>query len=218
MCVTIVGTYFLLNAENYHWHWTAFCAGASTCGLSWRQGTEHGCGRGQTLLCVLRCRNPMEPSAPMCLSALPAPRPHPRACPLPFTSALRPPAALYVMLYSVHYFVVKTKMTGFFQTAFYFGYTLMFCLGEQLGGGGPGCVEPWAAFRHQVHAGLSCLRLYPPVGPMSIVRDTCPAPFALPCHAMPQHPTAGLSTMCGAVGYLGSLAFVRRIFRNVKVD
>jgi hypothetical protein len=31
------------------------------------------------------------------------------------------------------------------------------------------------------------------------------------------HP-AGLSIMCGAVGYLGSLAFVRRIFRNVKVD
>jgi hypothetical protein len=33
------------------------------------------------------------------------------------------------MLYSVHYFVMKTKMTGFFQTAFYFGYTAMFCLG-----------------------------------------------------------------------------------------
>ena len=31
VCVTIVGTYFLLNAENYHWHWTAFSAGASTC-------------------------------------------------------------------------------------------------------------------------------------------------------------------------------------------
>ena len=29
--MTIVGTYFLLNAENYHWHWTAFSAGASTC-------------------------------------------------------------------------------------------------------------------------------------------------------------------------------------------
>lgn len=29
---------------------------------------------------------------------------------------------------------------------------------------------------------------------------------------------AGLSIMCGAIGYLGSLAFVRRIFRNVKVD
>ncbi len=41
VCVTIVGTYFLLNAENYHWHWTAFSAGASTCectpcfGLIW---------------------------------------------------------------------------------------------------------------------------------------------------------------------------------------
>ena len=42
------------------------------------------------------------------------------------------PAAIYVMLYSVHYFVVKTKMTGFFQTAFYFGYTAMFCLGKRL--------------------------------------------------------------------------------------
>ncbi|KAI3436249.1 hypothetical protein D9Q98_002302 [Chlorella vulgaris] len=94
VCVTIVGTYFLLNAENYHWHWTAFSAGAST--------------------------------------------------------------SVYVMLYSLHYFLMKTKMTGFFQTAFYFGYTLMLCL--------------------------------------------------------------GLSMMCGAVGYLGSMAFVRRIFRNVKVD
>ena len=41
------------------------------------------------------------------------------------------PAALYVFLYSVHYFFMKTKMTGFFQTAFYFGYTLMFCLGKR---------------------------------------------------------------------------------------
>lgn len=31
VCVTIVATYFLLNAENYQWHWTAFGAGASTC-------------------------------------------------------------------------------------------------------------------------------------------------------------------------------------------
>jgi hypothetical protein len=23
-CVTIVGSYFLLNAENYHWQWTSF--------------------------------------------------------------------------------------------------------------------------------------------------------------------------------------------------
>jgi len=31
LCVTIVATYFLLNAENYQWHWTAFGTGASTC-------------------------------------------------------------------------------------------------------------------------------------------------------------------------------------------
>ncbi|KAG9132545.1 hypothetical protein Leryth_008477 [Lithospermum erythrorhizon] len=58
VCVTIVGTYFLLNAENYHWQWTSFFSAAST---------------------------------------------------------------------AVYY--VKTKMSGFFQTSFYFGYTMMFCLG-----------------------------------------------------------------------------------------
>ena len=94
ICVTIVGTYFLLNAENYHWQWTAFGSAAST--------------------------------------------------------------AAYVMLYSVHYFIMKTKMTGFFQTAFYFGYSLMFVL--------------------------------------------------------------GLGVMCGAIGYLGSSAFVRRIYRYIKSD
>lgn len=67
VCVTIVGTYFLLNAENYHWQWTSFFSAAST--------------------------------------------------------------AVYVYLYSIYYFSVKTKMSGFFQTSFYFGYTLMFCLG-----------------------------------------------------------------------------------------
>ncbi|KAJ8436947.1 hypothetical protein Cgig2_017372 [Carnegiea gigantea] len=67
VCVTIVGTYFLLNAENYHWQWTSFLSAAST--------------------------------------------------------------AIYVYLYSVYYYHVKTKMSGFFQTSFYFGYTLMFCLG-----------------------------------------------------------------------------------------
>lgn len=94
VCVTIVGTYFLLNAENYHWQWTSFLSAAST--------------------------------------------------------------ALYVFLYSIHYFMFKTKMTGFFQTCFYFGYTLMFCL--------------------------------------------------------------GLAIMCGALGYLGSSMFVRRIYRNIKCD
>jgi len=35
----------------------------------------------------------------------------------------------YVFLYSIYYFFVKTKMSGFFQTSFYFGYTAMFCIG-----------------------------------------------------------------------------------------
>ncbi|XP_043712965.1 transmembrane 9 superfamily member 1-like [Telopea speciosissima] len=94
VCVTIVGTYFLLNAENYHWQWTSFLSAAST--------------------------------------------------------------AVYVYLYSIYYYYVKTKMSGFFQTSFYFGYTLMFCL--------------------------------------------------------------GLGILCGAVGYLGSTLFVRRIYRNIKCD
>ncbi|KAK4800721.1 hypothetical protein SAY86_021208 [Trapa natans] len=94
VCVTIVGTYFLLNAENYHWQWTSFFSAAST--------------------------------------------------------------AVYVYLYSIYYYHVKTKMSGFFQTSFYFGYTLMFCL--------------------------------------------------------------GLGILCGAVGFLGSNLFVRRIYRNIKCD
>ncbi|KAG6475347.1 hypothetical protein ZIOFF_064565 [Zingiber officinale] len=94
ICVTIVGTYFLLNAENYHWQWTSFFSAAST--------------------------------------------------------------AIYVYLYSIYYYYKKTKMFGFFQTSFYFGYTLMFCL--------------------------------------------------------------GLGILCGAVGYLGSTLFVRRIYRNIKCD
>lgn len=94
VCVTIVGTYFLLNAENYHWQWTSFASAAST--------------------------------------------------------------AAYVYLYSIYYYYVKTKMSGFFQTSFYFGYTLMFCL--------------------------------------------------------------GIGILCGAVGYLGSSLFVRRIYKNIKCD
>jgi len=30
ICVTIVATYFLLNAEDYRWHWTSFFSGGST--------------------------------------------------------------------------------------------------------------------------------------------------------------------------------------------
>ncbi|KAI8333110.1 hypothetical protein BC941DRAFT_435122 [Chlamydoabsidia padenii] len=35
----------------------------------------------------------------------------------------------YVYLYSIYYFFAKTKMTGMFQTSFYFGYTALLSLG-----------------------------------------------------------------------------------------
>lgn len=60
VCTTIVATYFVLNAENYHWQWIAFLSSGST--------------------------------------------------------------AVYVFLYSIYYFLWKTKMSGLLQLAFYFGY------------------------------------------------------------------------------------------------
>lgn len=35
--------------------------------------------------------------------------------------------SIYVFFYSVYYFFAKTHMHGFLQTAFYFGYTFLFC-------------------------------------------------------------------------------------------
>ncbi|KAJ1621526.1 hypothetical protein T492DRAFT_1069239 [Pavlovales sp. CCMP2436] len=64
--------------------------------------------------------------------------------------------SIYVLAYSVYYFLFKTKMSGFFQTVFYFGYMLLFC--------------------------------------------------------------TMLGLQCGAVGYLGCSAFVKRIYRNIKSD
>ncbi|KAL6756831.1 hypothetical protein V8C86DRAFT_3018753 [Haematococcus lacustris] len=93
MCVTIVGTYFLLNAENHKWHWTSFGMAAST--------------------------------------------------------------SLYVFLYSVHYFVFKTKMTGFFQTSFYFGYTLMACQGLALVCGAVGYIGA-STFVHRIYRNVKC--------------------------------------------------------------
>lgn len=94
VCVTIVCTYFLLNAEDYRWQWTSFLAAGSTSG--------------------------------------------------------------YVYLYSVYYFFFKTKMYGFFQTTFYFGYMALF--------------------------------------------------------------SATLGLMCGTLGYIGTSAFVRKIYSTVKID
>jgi transmembrane 9 superfamily protein 3 len=64
--------------------------------------------------------------------------------------------AMYVYLYALYYYVVKTKMTGFYQTSFYFGYMIMFCV--------------------------------------------------------------GLGILCGAIGFIGTSVFVRKIFKNVKIE
>lgn len=94
ICVTIVCTYFLLNAEDHGWHWTSFLSGCSI--------------------------------------------------------------SIYVYLYSVYYFFFKTKMYGAYQTTLYFAYMALVAL--------------------------------------------------------------LLGVLCGTFGYLGSNMFVRRIYRNIKID
>jgi len=64
--------------------------------------------------------------------------------------------AMYVYLYALYYYFVKTKMSGFYQTSFYFGYMIMFCV--------------------------------------------------------------GLGILCGAIGFIGTSVFVRKIFKNVKIE
>lgn len=88
ICVTIVCTYFLLNSEDYRWHWTSFLSAASTAG--------------------------------------------------------------YVYIYSIYYFLFKTRMYGLFQTAFYFGYMAMFCLGLGLMCGGLGYLGT-SLFVHKIY-------------------------------------------------------------------
>lgn len=93
VCSTVVATYFLLNAENYHWQWTSFYSAAST--------------------------------------------------------------SVYVFLYAIHYFVHKTRMSGFFQTAFYFGYTLMFTMGLGIMCGAVGYLGS-SIFIRQIYSVVKC--------------------------------------------------------------
>jgi len=63
--------------------------------------------------------------------------------------------AVYVFVYSVYYFFVKTKMSGFFQTVFYFSYMAMFCfaLGILCGTlGYIGC----AVFVRRIYRNIKC--------------------------------------------------------------
>lgn len=63
--------------------------------------------------------------------------------------------ALYVFLYALHYFMFKTKMTGLLQTAFYFGYSAMFCLGLALTCGAVGYIAA-AAFVRTIYRNVKC--------------------------------------------------------------
>ncbi|KAK3812100.1 MAG: hypothetical protein J3Q66DRAFT_301898 [Benniella sp.] len=64
--VTVVSTYFVINTEDYRWHWMSM----ATCGST----------------------------------------------------------AAYIYIYSVYYYLQKTKMYGLFQTSFYFGNTGLACI------------------------------------------------------------------------------------------
>lgn len=187
LCVTVVGTYFLLNAENYHWPWTAFGMAAST--------------------------------------------------------------GAYVALYSVHYFVFKTRMTGLLQVRKDAQDTRK---GARAGTGeGTGVVEvshERAFWRGQLLAPFTTAR---PVGDVPIALWHFQAKLRrahhctvccllrlllLPrarCRVCSMHQRSrqtafyygytamlccGLSLMCGSVGYWGAAAFVRTIYRNVKCD
>ncbi len=58
-------------------------------------------------------------------------------------------------MYAVYYFLRKTKMTGFFQTAFYFGYSLMFCLGLAAVCGSVAYLTA-SAFVHRIYRNIKC--------------------------------------------------------------
>jgi len=59
----------------------------------------------------------------------------------------------YVFLYSIYYFAMKTQMTGLLQTAFYFGYTFVFCAGLFLLCGALGVIGG-SLFVRRIYSGL----------------------------------------------------------------
>ena len=92
-CICIVGTYFLLNSENYHWQWTSFNSGASI--------------------------------------------------------------MVYIYCYCIYYFEHKTNMMGFFQTVYYFGYSLMLAVGVGLACGFVGYMAS-SVFVKRIYRNVKC--------------------------------------------------------------
>ena len=80
----------------------------------------------------------------------------------------------YVFLYSLYYFVVKTKMSGFYQTVFYLCYMGIFslALGLMCGAlGYGGCVtpRPRSTFRAQPHSHALLAPQVPPLCPPNLL-------------------------------------------------
>ncbi len=55
--------------------------------------------------------------------------------------------SFYVFLYALHYFFWRTKMSGLFQTAYYFGYTFVGCVAVALACGSIGHIAAAAFIR-----------------------------------------------------------------------
>ena len=129
VCVTIVVTYFLLNNEDYRWVCLAVWGAWSHLGRA-----PLGCGsRGAVgLVRPYPCHGTTAHTlrfadGPGRLSRRHAPRPATCSCircdadtPGARSSSL---LSARVRRVQVYYFFVKTKMSGFFQTIFYFGYS-----------------------------------------------------------------------------------------------
>ena len=256
VCVTIVGTYFLLNAENYHWQWTAFSAGASTCEL--RSQPAQPAGQPPRMPCavvLLLCARHLPrccPAGPFPHMAFPWPDLPPRtdcppvlplycpACTAPLHCPPRVPPACSAVRHAVQRALLcdedqDDRLLPDRLLLWIHSHVLPRCVGGSgEGGGGRGrggqcCgLGHWSAgcgtsgglhtqreFRQNAGGWAWCMYVH--INAV-LAASLCMLPASLPVPPPLPPAPAGLSIMCGAVGYLGSLAFVRRIFRNVKVD
>ncbi len=108
-CIAVVGTYLLLNGENYRWQVRRGAARRvkrrERAGQ--RRGSRRQCSTGAA-------RTP--PHQPLhAAAALPA-------CPQWTSFGMAASTSLYVFIYAAVLFFTRTSMTGLLQTSFYFGW------------------------------------------------------------------------------------------------
>ena len=111
-----------------------------------------------------------------------------------------------MFIYAVYYFFVKTKMYGFFQTTFYFGYMTMFCLTLAVM-----CGNRPMFLRTRTAPTPPNSRTQTPTGSNR-------RPIAVRGGAGRGGATATMRCPSGGIGYGGSHLFVHRIYRNIKSD